>query len=129
MKFSQRFAYYLVGLTIGSFFVALVFMGKKTQCAYFPNSRVLSHLRSKPMLFDIEASRRLAEDWVDTVDVRNTLEYGEVDFEKSNVPDEGGKRYVIYGQTRQRQPITLEIINYSDKSVLHNIIKRKKNEP
>ena len=65
MKFYQRFAYYLVGLVIGCFFVAMVLSGKDTRCNYFPNARVLNDLRNKPFLYDIEASRRLSEDWVD----------------------------------------------------------------
>lgn len=123
MKFYQRFAYYLVGLIMGCFVVAAVLMGKKTSCNYFPNARVLNNLRTKPFLYDIEASRRLSEDWVDTIDIKNTLTEGDVDFDKSNIPEEGGKKYVIYGKTKAGKEITLEVINYDDKAVLKNIIK------
>jgi hypothetical protein len=101
MKFYQRFAYYLIGLVIGCFFVAAVLSGKDTRCNYFPNARVLNDLRTKPFLYDIEASRRLSEDWVDTIDIKNTLTYGDVDFDKSNIKAEGGKLYVIYGKTKK----------------------------
>ena len=124
MKFYQRFAYYLVGFVIGLFFVAMVLSGKDTRCNYFPNSRVLNELRNKPFQYDIEASRRLSEDWVDTTDIKNTLTYGDVDFDKSNIKFEGGKLYVIYGKTAKNQEITLEVINYSEKAVLRNIIKK-----
>ena len=124
MKFIHRFAYYLVGLIFGLFFVAMVFSGKDTRCNYFPNARVLNDLRNKPFLYDIEASKKLAEDWVDTTDVKNTLTYGDVDFDKSNIKEEGGKLYIIYGKTSKDQEITLEVINYSDKAVLRNIIKK-----
>lgn len=126
MKFYQRFAYYLVGLVMGCFFVAVVLSGKDTRCNYFPNARVLNDLRNKPFQYDIEASRRLSEDWVDTIDIKNTLTHGDVDFDKSNIKEEGGKLYIIYGQTKKGKEITLEVINYPEKAVLRNIIKNDK---
>ena len=90
---------------MGCFFVAMVLSGKDTRCNYFPNARVLNDLRNKPFLYDNEASRRLAEDWVDTIDVKNVLTYGDVDFDKSNVKEDGGKLYVIYGKTSKNKNI------------------------
>ena len=125
MKFYQRFAYYLVGLVIGSFFVALVLSGKDTRCNYFPNARVLNDLRSKPFQYSIEASRKLSEDWIDTIDIKNTLTYGDVDFDKSNKTYEKGKLYIIEGQTLKKDTITLRVINYKSKAVLEDIIRKK----
>lgn len=124
MKFYQRFAYYLIGLTIGIFFVAMVLSGKDTRCNYFPNARVLNELRSKPFNYSIEASRKLAEDWIDTVDIKNILTYGDIDFDKSNVIYQKGKLYVIYGQTTKNKKITLKVINYPNKAVLDDIVKK-----
>ena len=109
---------------MGCFFVAAVLGGKDTRCNYFPNARVLNDLRNKPFHYDTEASRRLSEDWIDTIDVKNTLQYGDVDFDKSNIPDEGGKRYIIDGKTTKDIEITLEVINYENKAVLKNIIRK-----
>jgi hypothetical protein len=61
----------------------------------------------------------------DKADIKNILTYGDVDFDKSNIPAEGGKKYVIYGQNTKEKKITLEVINYSDKAVLKNIIETK----
>lgn len=124
MKFSHRFAYYLVGLVIGSFFVGMVFSGKDTRCNYFPNARVLNDLRNKPFVYSDKASQILNEKWVDTADIKNTLKFGDVDFDKSNLPLEKGKLYTIYGKTAKNQEITVEVINYSNKAVLRDIIKR-----
>ena len=127
MKFYQRFAYYMVGLTIGTFLVVVFWSGQDVRCNYFPNARVLNDIRNKPFIYDTEASRRLGENWVDTADVKKTLTYGDVDFDKSNIPtDKGGKLYVIYGKTKKNKEITLEIINYPEKAVLRNIIKKDK---
>lgn len=125
MKFYQRFAYYLVGLVIGCFFVAMVLSGKDTRCNYFPNARVLNDLRNKPFQYSIEASRKLSEDWIDTVDIKNTLKYGDVDFDKSNVSYQKGKLYIVEGQTVNKDTITLRVINYSNKAVLDDIIRKK----
>ncbi len=124
MKFTYRFAYYLIGLLMGLFVVAAIFSGKDTRCNYFPNARVLNDLRNKPFVYSDKASQILNEKWVDTADIKNTLKFGDVDFDKSNLPLEKGKLYTIYGKTAKNQEITVEVINYSDKAVLRDIKKR-----
>jgi hypothetical protein len=125
MKFSHRFAYYLIGLIMGSFFVAAVFSGKDTRCNYFPNARVLNDIRNKPFHYSDKASLILSEKWIDTIDIKNTLKFGDVDFDKSNIKVGTGKLYRINGKTITNQEITLEVINYSEKAVLNDIIKKK----
>ena len=124
MKFTYRFAYYLIGLLMGLFVVAAIFSGKDTRCNYFPNARVLNDLRNKPFVYSDKASQILNEKWVDTADIKNTLKFGDVDFDKSNLPLDIGKLYTIYGKTAKNQEITVEVINYSNKAVLRDIIKR-----
>ena len=124
MKFHHRFAYYLVGFIIGLFFVSMVWSGKDTRCNYFPNARVLNDLRSKPFNYSETASKKLAENWVDTIDIKNTLTYGDVDFDKSNKILEKGKLYTIEGKTTKNQPIVIEVINYNNKVVLKDIVKQ-----
>ena len=124
MKFTYRFAYYLIGLLMGLFVVVAIFSGKDTRCNYFPNARVLNDLRNKPFVYSDKASQILNEKWVDTADIKNTLKFGDVDFDKSNLPLEKGKLYTIYGKTAKNQEITVEVINYSNKAVLRDIIKK-----
>ena len=124
MKFIHRFAYYLVGLVIGVFFVSLIFSGKDTRCNYFPNSRVLNDLRNKPFHYSEKASQILTEKWVDTSDIKNSLKFGDVDFDQSNIEFKKGKLYVIKGKTIKNQVITLKVINYTDRAVLEDIIKK-----
>ncbi len=126
MKFIHRFAYYLIGLVIGVFFVSLVFSGKDTRCNYFPNARVLNDLRNKPFHYSEKASQILAQKWVDTSDIKNTLKFGDVDFDKSNIILKNGKLYVIEGKTVKNQEIILKVINYENKAVLDDIIKKEK---
>ena len=125
MKFVQRFSYYLVGLVLGCFFVALVFSGKDTRCNYFPNARVLNDIRNKPFEYSAKATQVLAEKWVDTADVRKTLEFGDVNFDKSDT-DFGKKTklYVIEGKTAKNIEIILTVKNEEGKATLENIIKK-----
>lgn len=123
MKFYQRFAYYLVGLVMGSFFVAMMWSGKDTRCNYFPNARVLNDLRNKPFHYSDEASAILAETWIDSTDIKNALTHGDVDFDRSNVQVGGAKRYTIEGKTSKDQPITVTVLNFPSRAVLESIVK------
>lgn len=123
MKFKFRLAYYLAGFAIGIFFVSMILSGKDTRCTYFPNGRVLNDLRNKPFYYSEAASAVLAQSWIDTVDIKNTLTHGDVDFDRSNTKLETGKIYIIEGKTIQNVPITLKVVNYSSKAVLEEISK------
>jgi hypothetical protein len=111
---------------MGLFFVTAIFIGKDTRCNYFPNARVLNDLRNKPFEYSDKAVQILSEKWIDTTDIKNTLTYGDVDFDKSNIQIGKGKLYTIEGKTVKEQPIILEVINYSDKAVLKDIKKTPK---
>ena len=124
MRLRHRFAYYLIGFTMGLFFVSAMFMGKDTRCNYFPNARVLNDLRNKPFEYSEKAVAILSQKWMDSTDIKNTLTYGDVDFDKSNVSVGSGKRYIIEGKTTKNQGITLEVLNYENKAVLMNITKQ-----
>ena len=124
MKFAHRFAYYLLGLIMGLFVVATILSGKDTRCNYFPNARVLNDLRNKPFNYSEKASQILAEKWIDTIDIKNTLKHGDVDFDQSNIEFQKGKIYVIEGKTVKNQEIFLKVINYPGKAVLDDIIKK-----
>ncbi len=124
MKFAHRFAYYLLGLVMGSFVVAAIYTGKDTRCNYFPNARVLNDLRNKPFDYSNKASQVLSEKWIDTSDIKNTLKFGDVDFDKSNIKVGNGKIYIINGKTLKNQEVILKVINYPEKAVLDEITKK-----
>ena len=123
MKFYQRLAYYLFGFLVGMVVLFMILNGKDTGCSYFPNARVLKDLRSKPFYYSDSASKRLAEKWVDTADIRKTFLHGDVDFDKSNVKVKGGKLYIIEGKNVKNQEFIIEVINSSEKVVLKDIKK------
>jgi hypothetical protein len=124
MRFRFRLLYYLSGFGIGLMFLFFILSGKDARCSYFPNARVLNNLSSKPFHYSENASKVLAESWIDTTDIKNTLKYGDVDFDRSKVKFHGGKLYFVEGKTTKNVPITLEVLNYEDKAILREI-KRK----
>ena len=124
MKFAYRLSYYLFGFLVGCLFLFFVLNQKNARCSYFPNDRVLNNIRTKPFYYSDIASKKIAEDWLDTIDVKNTLQYGDVDFDRSNVKISKGKLYTIIGKTTKNQPIEVIIENYEDKAVLKDVIKQ-----
>ncbi|MFA9195607.1 DUF4258 domain-containing protein [Flavobacterium sp. FBOR7N2.3] len=125
MKFVQRFSYYLVGLVLGCFFVALVFSGKDTRCNYFPNARVLNDLRNKPFHYSENANKVLSESWINVADIKNTLEFGDVNFDKSDTEfGKNTKIYIIEGKTLKGQEIILKVKNQEGKATLEEILKK-----
>ncbi|MCL9806687.1 DUF4258 domain-containing protein [Flavobacterium amniphilum] len=126
MKLRYRLSYFMIGFAISSFAVVAILNQKQTRCTYFPNDRVLSNIKSKPFSISKEASSVLAESWIDSVDVKNTLQFGEVDFDRSNIGYKNGKLYTITGKTMQNEPLELVIENYDDKAILKEIRKIKK---
>jgi len=100
MKFSQRFAYYLLGVLIGGMFLYYFLDAKETRFCYLPNCRVLKDLRSKPLQFSKEAEENMKVFSMD--EIKNSLTYGDVDFSKSNVEKNNGKLYVIAGKDHDR---------------------------
>mgnify|MGYP003666797126 FL=1 len=125
MKFVHRFAYYLVGLVIGCFFVALVFSGKDTRCSYFPNARVLNDLRNKPFEYSDKATEILAQPWIDKNDIKQSLTFGDVDFDKSNTEfGKNTKVYIIEGKTAKNVDIILTVENQASKAILVDITRK-----
>ncbi|WP_438965418.1 DUF4258 domain-containing protein [Flavobacterium sp.] len=129
MSLRYRLAFYLLGLSIGIIFV-YYFLTAKAEAkgvsfCYLPNCRVLKELRSKPLEVSEEVEAIFKEKWVTLEDIRTSMEYGDVDFSKSNIKVNNGKVYIIEGRNSKNEDISIEMINYSEKVVLNNIEKIK----
>jgi hypothetical protein len=128
MKFQFRLAYYIFGLLLGGVFVMWFLKSKATdrgvEFCYFPNCRVLKDLRSKSLEIDSLAKNSLKEKWVTLEDIKQSLTYGDVDFEKSNEPYRKGKIYIIEGKTSKKEDITITMVNYPTKVLLEKIEKK-----
>ena len=128
MKFQFRLAYYLFGLFLGVIFVIWFLKAKATdkgvEFCYLPNCRVLKDLRSKSLDIDSLAKQSLAEKWVTIDDIKQSLHYGDVNFDKSNKPYKEGKIYVIEGKTSKNEEITITMVNYTNTVLLEKIEKK-----
>lgn len=122
MSFIQRLAYYLLGLMIGGFIVFYFWDAKDSQFCYLPNCRVLKDIRSKSFVIADEAKEEASH--YTTEDFKKFFTDGDVDFSQSNVPEDGGKKYLIETVDANNQPITITIINYQDRAVLKSITKQ-----
>lgn len=126
MKFPQRFAYYLLGLLIGGIIVYYFFDAKDTDFCYLPNCRVLKDLRAKPLTVSDKAQISFNDALVNMNDIKMCLTHGDVNFDKSNVFEQGGKLYVIEGQNTKKEAITVEMINYTEKVMIKDVYPTKK---
>lgn len=125
MKIQHRLAYYLFGLMMGAFVVVFIFNKRGQDFCYMPNCRVLKNIRSKGLTISKEANQTLKEGWVTQEDIKNTLEYGDVDFSKSNKPSgKGGKLYVVEGKNAKGEPITVEVANSEERALLIAVKKQ-----
>jgi hypothetical protein len=57
---------------------------------------------TNPSIIPIKRQLILAQRWVDTTDIKNTLTYGDVDFDKSNIKVRQWKTLHHRGQNSQK---------------------------
>jgi len=98
MKFSHRLVYYLGGFSIGLVFLAFFLTGKRTQCTWFPEQRVLADIGKKSIYLSPEVRVLLATRQLDTLSIQLILKYGDVDFDKSDTDATPCKFYSISGK-------------------------------
>ena len=125
MKLKFRLAYYLFGLTLGGMLVVFIFNKRGQDFCYLPNCRALKNIREKGIIIKEAGKQQLIATGVTQNDIMRSLEYGDIDFSKSNVPHKGGgKLYIIEGRTAGNEPIIFEVVNYSDRAELLNVKKQ-----
>jgi len=105
MPFIRRLGLYLLGLSVGLVFLA-IFLKRKTDetgtsFCYLPNCRVLKELRSKPLTYSESIKSLMAEGTIDSIDIANYLDDGDVDFGKSDTEAEPCHIYIIEGRLRE----------------------------
>jgi len=96
LKLIQRFKYYGVGFILGAGLVYALF-GQRTDisCNYFPNARVLSHLRQGTVEYSDSAACKIECMELDSTAMAGFWWYGDVDFRASDPRREPFGRYSI----------------------------------
>jgi len=98
MKLIHRLGFFLGGFSIGVVLLMFFLSGKKTSCAYGPNTRVLKNINSKKIRFDDLARLRAEALQIDSVSVYTALREGKVIFSDSNTQLDSCKVYTIQGK-------------------------------
>ena len=83
MKLAYRLAYFSGGFLIGIALLFFILSGKKTSCAYGPESRTLKNIRLKDRAFSESTLQILRENKMDTSAVSTLLEDGDEFSEKN----------------------------------------------
>src|SRR5690554_4139294 len=125
MAFLKRLGFYLAGLAIGIIFLS-VFLKKKTETTgtefcYFPNCRTLKDIRSKEITYSEAINRLITEKKLDSTDIANFLNKGDVDFRKSDTRSAPCKTYFIEAPV-QGKNATLKVTNCTDTCVLEEVV-------
>lgn len=109
MKLAYRLAYFSGGFLIGIALLFFILSGKKTSCAYGPESRTLKNIRLKQRAFSESTLQILRENKMDTSAISILLDDGDVLFSESNTELDSCRIYVIEGEISEKNlKITVE---------------------
>lgn len=113
MKLAHRLAYYSGGFIIGLIMLFFILSGKRTSCAYGPQSRTLKHLRLKERAFSEKSMQFFQQNQLDTSAVSTLLLEGRVNFSESNTRLDSCKQYVIEGEAFEKK-LSIRMENCDD---------------
>jgi hypothetical protein len=109
MKLAYRLVYFSGGFLLGIGLLFFILSGKKTSCAYGPESRTLKNIRIKDRAFSETTLNVLRENKMDTSAISTLLKDGDVLFSESATKLDSCKLYVIEGDILEKNlKITVE---------------------
>jgi hypothetical protein len=125
MAFLKRLGFYLIGFSIGVFFLA-IFLKKKSEetgvyFCYLPNCRTLKDIRSKPLSYSQEIRTMLQNQDLDTVAIDKLLLDGDVDFGKSKTSSVPCKTYYVRGKIKERNAM-IKVRNCEDMAIVESLV-------
>ena len=100
MSFTKRLGYYLGGFSAGLIFLAFFLNGKRTQCNYGPNARVLNNLSKKEWVYAPGVSQSFI---LDSLTIQTLIKNGDVDFDLSEIEKDSCKIYMIETELKLRE--------------------------
>ena len=107
MEFLHRLGYYLGGFSIGLVLLFFIFNGKRTQCHYGPEARVLDNLSEKNWTINASLTPGIQ---LDSLQIQGLLNAADVDFAASNTALDSCKVYVLNSYFEKR-PVQLSVEN------------------
>ena len=107
MSFLYRLGYFLSGFSAGLIILFFLFNGKRTQCNYGPEARVINNLSEK----NWETKTALLPGMsLDSTSVQLLLKHAAVNFSQSDTKRDSCKRYSLAGYYREKE-ISWEVEN------------------
>lgn len=107
MDILKRLGYYLGGFSIGLIVLAFIFNGKRTQCHYGPEARVINDLEKKEWRVLPEIQNPIA---TDSLSVLSFLAQSSIDFSKSEPQNKPCRIYQL-NTRHEEQNYVLRINN------------------
>ncbi len=98
MAFLHRLGYYLGGFSIGLVLLFFLFNGKRTQCNYGPEARVINNLSLKQWQTKTSLLPGMT---LDSLAVRSLLKGASIDFSLSDTKKDSCKRYALEGYFKE----------------------------
>ena len=95
MSFIKRLTYYLGGVGLGSLLLMFFLSGKKTSCDYGPNARTLKFLKNRPLKIIQNTVDNLDKYGLDTTNINQVFENGDVNFSKSQISQTLPNIYIL----------------------------------
>lgn len=120
MKLLHRVGYYLGGFSIGLVILAFFLNGKKVSCDYGPEARVLKNINLKQIEFSENIYSAILNNKIDSIEVRELLQYGDIDFSKSDTRKEPCGIYAIEGKINKTE-IVLTVENCDSIATIQDI--------
>lgn len=111
MDFLHRLGYYLGGFSVGLVLLFFLFNGKRTQCHYGPQARVLNDLSKKEWNTEADVAKML-----DSTMIQNILKNATVDFGASEIQRDSCKIYQLKYQ--QENEMLLRVQNCENQVIL-----------
>ena len=100
MHIFQRIGYYLGGFSAGLVLLFFIFNGKRTQCNYGPQARVLNDLGKKEWRTNVNLPTFLK---LDSLGVQKILSLSQVDFSASDTKRDSCKLYALNSQYNENK--------------------------
>ena len=117
----HRFIYFGIGLLVGSIFVYFIWQEKDTSFDYLPNARALKSIRIHTKLYSDDAKESMKTIGLDSLDIADILQNGNIDFGESDPRAKPCKTYVIKGNPREKE-ITLVVKKCDTISTIDKIL-------
>ena len=100
MSFLKRLGYYLGGFSAGLIFLAFFLNGKRTQCNYSPDARVLNNLSKKEWAYDANIESFFD---LDSITIQSLLKNGDINFGSSETKKDSCKVYWVETEFKMKE--------------------------